>query len=232
MTEQGITRRDLLKSTVMVTAAAAVPPFSARAALDESIRLLPMPTRILKAPDASHERTESWVLWLLVEAVEPRALRVRALQIQLYSDTRLVHTSSFDGEGVKALTIVPPFGPRLLDGRPSPTPISWPQAVRIRCMEPAAARVNSISVSLELAEAGTVVHAKVVLPVELYEQKTTLIYPFKGKGIITQAGVTNGGHRIVAVNSPLTVWGSMTATVSTSRVAVARARTTPAGVAP
>lgn len=190
-----MTRRDLLKSTVMVGAAARLPGFAAARRMDQSIRLVPMPTRIFKTPDASHERTESWVLWLLVETDEPRALRIQAAEIALSHDTHLVHASSYGADGVPALTIVPPFSPRLLDGRPSPTPIHWPQALRVRCTEPAAAKVDSMSVSLELAEGGNVVRSKVVLPVEVFVQKTSLLYPFKGKGVITQAGVTNGGHR-------------------------------------
>jgi Peptidase family M23 len=35
----------------------------------------------------------------------------------------------------------------------------------------------------------------VVVPLGVYQQKTSLIFPFRGKGIILQAGAANGGHR-------------------------------------
>ncbi len=90
---------------------------------------------------------------------------------------------------------MPPFPPRLLDGKPSPTPIFWPQAIRIRTTEPQAAKIDGMRVELTLDEGGKQVFAAVDLPVASYVQKTSLIYPFKGKGIFTNAGVTNGGHR-------------------------------------
>jgi murein DD-endopeptidase MepM/ murein hydrolase activator NlpD len=46
-----------------------------------------------------------------------------------------------------------------------------------------------------LDESGDSVLAEATLDVESYVQKTALIFPFKGKGVITNAGVTNGGHR-------------------------------------
>jgi len=33
------------------------------------------------------------------------------------------------------------------------------------------------------------------VPVGIYTQHTSLVYPFRGNGIVMQAGVTNGGHR-------------------------------------
>ena len=58
-----------------------------------------------------------------------------------------------------------------------------------------AAGIDAMRIDLALSEATKVVHVALSLPVEYYEQKTALIFPFRGKGIITNAGVTNGGHR-------------------------------------
>jgi len=120
---------------------------------------------------------------------------VQAATIQLLSGKQVIRATRYDADGVRALTIVPPFSPRLPDGRLSPAPIYWPQAIRIRCTEAAAAKIDAMRVGLTLADVGSVVLAEAVLPIETYAQKTVLIYPFKGKGIITNAGVTNGGHR-------------------------------------
>jgi hypothetical protein len=161
----------------------------------DGIRLQPLQAHIYKTRDPGSERTESWTFWLLVETTAPRDLIVKAAKIQLLSGLQSVRTTTYDADGVKALAIVPPFPPKRLDGSPSPTPIFWPQAIRIRCTEAQAAKVDGMRVELTLGEGDQQVMATAELPVETYVQKTSLVYPFRGKGIVTNAGVTNGGHR-------------------------------------
>jgi hypothetical protein len=195
MTNHGITRRRLLASAGAAIVTAQLPRALAEAGEDSGVRLQPFPTRIHKTRDAGNERTESWVLWLMVETSSPRALQIRAASIQVLSGHDVVRTTRYDDDGAKALTIVPPLAPRLPDGRAAPTPIYWPQAFRVRCTEPVATRIDAMRVELTMNESGNSVVARAMLPVETYEQKTLLVYPFKGRGIITNAGVTNGGHR-------------------------------------
>lgn len=175
-------------AVLLATPAGAAEPAS-------GIRLQPLQAHIYKTRDPGGERTESWIFWLLVETTAERDVTVRAAKIQLRSGPAIIRTTSYDADGVKALTIVPPFPPRLLDGKSSPTPIFWPQAIRIRTTETQAAKVDGMHVELSLGEGDKLVQVAIDLPVETYEQKTSLIYPFKGKGIFTNAGVTNGGHR-------------------------------------
>ncbi len=195
MTSHGTTRRRLLTTAGTLLAATQFPGVATSAVVDQGVRLQPLPTRIFKTRDAGNERTESWTIWLLVESNTQRALKVRSANIQLLCNKQVVRTTRYDEDGVRALTIVPPFSPKLPDGSAPPAPIYWPQAIRIRCMEAAAARIDAMRVELALADVGNLILADVVLPVESYDRKTVLIYPFKGKGIITNAGVTNGGHR-------------------------------------
>lgn len=200
-TSHSITRRQLLSTAGTLLVATQLPAVANGAALDTGgaadggIRLQPLPTRIYKTPDAGNERTESWTIWLLVETTTQRALKVQSAIIELLSGKQVVRATRYEADGVRVLTIVPPFTPRLPDGRAPPAPIHWPGAIRIRCTEAAAAKIDAMRVELALAGVGSVVLAEAVLPIETYEQKTVLIYPFKGKGIITNAGVTNGGHR-------------------------------------
>ncbi|MEO7326640.1 MAG: M23 family metallopeptidase [Dokdonella sp.] len=135
------------------------------------------------------------MFWLFVEATSARPLKVQAMQVRLLSGSHVVRTTNVSADGVRDVTIVPPLTPRLLDGRPSPTPIFWPLAIRIRCTEPAAANIDSIAIELQCSDNGKIVRSMCVLPVEVYQQATSLVYPFKGKAVITQAGVTNGGHK-------------------------------------
>ena len=197
---QGLSRRELFATTGSVLAAACVPAFAAGAVdiastTDKTVQLRSLPSRLYKTRDAGGERTESWTLWLLVETVAPRPLAVQAIDLQFLSGRQIVRRTQYAGDGVRAFTITPPFAPKLADGSPSPTPIYWPQAVRIRCSEAAATKIDAMQVDLELGESGKIVRASALFPIETFTQKTALIYPFKGRGIVTQAGVTNGGHR-------------------------------------
>lgn len=193
-----------LAAWVALVAAACIPALAAAKeadaaggamAIDPMISLRPLPTRLYKTRDSGHERTESWTLWLLVETGRPRALAVQGVDIQLLAGKQVTRSVHLGEEGTKALTIKPPFPPKRPDGSAPPSPIYWPQAVRLRFTEAAAAKVDAMNVSVELAEEGKTVRAVAMLPLETFTQKTSLVYPFKGRGIITQAGVTNGGHR-------------------------------------
>ena len=188
-------RRRLLTTAGTVLAATQFPGVATSAVADNGVRLQPLPTRIFKTRDAGNERTESWTLWLLVETSTPRALKVQSANIQLLCNKQIVRATRYGEDGVRALAIVLPLSPKLPDGGAPPAPIYWPQAIRIRCTEAAAAKIDAMRVELTLAEVGNQVRAELVLSVESYDPKTVLIYPFKCKGIITNAGVTNGGHR-------------------------------------
>jgi hypothetical protein len=161
----------------------------------DGILLKPLAAHVYKTRDPGNESTESWTFWLLVETTTQRDLKVQSARIQLRSGEQAIRSTHYDTDGVKALTIAPPFAPRLLDGSAPSTPIHWPLAIRIRSTEAQAAKVDEMRIELILAEGGKSLQAAVVVPVETYVQKTALIYPFKGHGIITNAGVTNGGHR-------------------------------------
>jgi hypothetical protein len=183
--------RSLVEAVALCAALVAVSPVSAAG----GIRLQPLPAHVHKTPDAGNERTESWTFWLFVETTTPRELDIRGAEIQLLANGKRVRTTVYDAAGVAALTIVPPLAPRRMDGSESPTPIFWPRGIRLRTTETQAAKVDAMRITLTLAEGANTVMAELVLPVETYTQKTALIAPFQGHGIVTNAGVTNGGHR-------------------------------------
>ena len=193
-----ITRRAWLATSGALMAGAVVPAAVAEPVtpgVDPGVRLLPLPTRLYKLRDSGQERTESWTLWLLVQTDAPRPLLVQQVDLHLFSGQQRVRSSHLRGPGVQAITIKPPFSPRRMDGSPAATPIHWPQAVRIRCTEAAGAAIDAMQIDMQLAEGESRTGASARFPVEVYEQKTTLVFPFRGRGVVTQAGVTNGGHR-------------------------------------
>ncbi len=84
----------------------------------------------------------------------------------------------------------------MADGRDPPSTAFWPFIVRLRETVPVAMGIDAMLIRIEAEDvSGARGSAKLTLPIETYVQKTALIFPFAGKGIILQAGATNGGHR-------------------------------------
>lgn len=62
-----------------------------------------------------------------------------------------------------------------------------------RCLQ--ALAVDSASVRLTVADAkGRRAEQMLSIPVQYYRQKTSLIFPFRGPGVVGQDWITNGGH--------------------------------------
>lgn len=179
-----VSRRGLLALPALAVATPAL-------AQTPGVRLLALPTRVFKTPDPGRERTESWVLWLFVETEVDGPVILEGLTVSLSGGGRPLSAKTYPAAAAQALSIKPPLTPRRPDGSAPLRPIYWPLAIRIRCTEPVAAGVDRMVVEARLNGAPVLS----VLPVETYGQKTALIFPFRGKGVITQAGVTNGGHR-------------------------------------
>ena len=118
------------------------------------------------------------------------------MKITLLKQNAVLRVTDYPAEGFAPLTYHSGFPPTLADGSVSPTPIYWPFAIRVRNTEPAALGVDAMHIEVEAKGAdGKKTTASIVIPIETYQQKTALIFPFKGKGIVLQGGATNGGHR-------------------------------------
>jgi hypothetical protein len=124
------TRRGLLKAvgTMLVATqslriANGAAPTAGRASA-AGVRLQPLPTRAFKTRDPGSERTESWTIWVVVETSTPRELKIQSATTQLLSNGKVVRSTRDEGDGAHVLSIVPPFSPRLPDGRESPMAVT------------------------------------------------------------------------------------------------------------
>ena len=119
-----------------------------------------------------------------------------AMTINLLRDSEVIRTTSYPAAGLEAMTYKPRAHPTLADGHKLPTPIFWPAALRLRHTEPIQLGVTAMRIEVDaLDDSGGRRHAAVTIPVETYRQKASLVFPFRGKGIILQGGAANGGHR-------------------------------------
>ena len=190
-----LSRRGLLAgSAALASFAVRVPALAAPA---RQLTLVSQPVRIFKATDAGHERTESWYLYLIGQTPDDQELVPDRLRIELFSAGKLAKVIDHVGPGLQAL-IFPTTGfkPALPDGGIPAAPLFWPFLVRLRLSEPIGSAIDSMRVVLEASEShGRKRRAVASLAIETYSQKTALMFPFRGKGMIGQAGVGNGGHR-------------------------------------
>jgi hypothetical protein len=151
---------------------------------------------VFKTADRSHENSESWIFSLMVQTASDAPLAPQRMTIVLLKGGTPLRRTEYPAAGFAPLTYHTAFPALLADGSPSPTPIFWPFVIRLRHTEPAALGADAMHIEVTCTDAmGHAGHASIDVPIESYKQKTALIFPFKGNGIILQAGATNGGHR-------------------------------------
>lgn len=187
-----VSRRGLMVAAGAATAVAALPV----RAVAPGFVLVPRPTRVFKTKDRSHENTESWIVSLIVQAAANTPLTPDSIEVVLKKGGTVLSSTRADGAGFAAMTYRTGFPPTLADGSKSPAPIFWPFVVRLRQTVPIGMGVDAMTVRVTARDAGGAASSATLdVPVETYVQKTPLIFPFHGKGIVLQAGATNGGHR-------------------------------------
>ena len=166
------------------------------AATAPELTLQPYPTRVYKAPDRSHENTQSWIFSLALQSTAALTLVPESMQIDLLGKGVVLRHTTYAKDGFAPLTYKTALPPKMPDGTAPAQALYWPLVVRLRSIEPATLAVDAMRITVKTKdEHGRVMTASRVVPIESYAQKTHLLFPFRGKGIILQAGAMNGGHR-------------------------------------
>lgn len=160
-----------------------------------SARLLTLPTQIFSTVVNAKEGNAGWVFFLIVEVTDEQAITPSELTLTYLSKGKPVRTEILGAAALQAVdkTNYPPA--RLTGSAPS-SPTFWPHAFRLHAIVPAALGVDALEAKLQMT-AGTRKPAVVraTFPVRTYAPKTALVFPFRGKGIVSQGGAFEGGHR-------------------------------------
>jgi murein DD-endopeptidase MepM/ murein hydrolase activator NlpD len=160
------------------------------------LTLQPLPVHVYKAPDRSHENTVSWIFSLTVQSTTPVKLEPESMVIDLMEGSRVLRHTTYRRDGFAPLTYTSALTPTLPDGSPPPSPLYWPLSIRLRYIEPASLPVDAMRIVVRLKDGNGKLHTvRQEVAVSEYRQKTHLVFPFRGKGIILQAGAMDGGHR-------------------------------------
>lgn len=158
-------------------------------------RLLTIPTQIYSTVVNAKEGNAGWLFFLILETADEGAITASELTLTYLSKGKPVRSETLSATALQAVdrTNYPPA--RLTGVAPTP-PVFWPHAFRIHANVPAALGVDALEAKLRVT-AGTKKSRVVqtIIPIATYAQKTPLIFPFRGKGIVSQGGAFEAGHR-------------------------------------
>jgi hypothetical protein len=73
--------------------------------------------------------------------------------------------------------------------------VQWPHAYRLMISLPTKEGVDAVEARLTVERNGALQVVSTTMPVRAYEQKTSLIFPFRGPGLVSQGGALASGHR-------------------------------------
>lgn len=161
---------------------------------EESVRLRLYPDQVYFTTANAKERILATILILIVEEAPGQASTPELLELTFKSKGSEIGTDRWLSPALQAVDI-PNFPPSRLHPPELARQVRWPHAYRLMLSVPARASVDSITARLTLRQNGRQRSVTTVLPVRTYEQKTSLIFPFRGEGIISQGGALSSGHR-------------------------------------
>lgn len=158
-------------------------------------RLRTIPTRLYRAPFNARETLDGWVFFLILETPGPEPVTPLSLRIDYRAAGTTVREERIGGPALAAMARQDISPARLTGQAPDPA-VFWPQAIRVHCYVPHTPTVDELVLSLRVAGAdGRAQEIEGRMAIVDFRQRTRLIFPFRGHGIISQAGVLSGGHR-------------------------------------
>jgi hypothetical protein len=160
-------------------------------------RLQAVPAIVYKVDDPGNTRTSSFVFDIAVICSTDCDLTPISAHVELSSAGDIVGRQDWTTEELAKIKGV---NYRILPDTPVASPrrmFTLPEAFDLhfyfRC--PQALAINEANLRVKVADA-KVRRAEQTLriPIRYYQQKTSLIFPFRGLGVVGQDWVTNGGH--------------------------------------
>lgn len=179
---------------VLLTCLIAVQPASG---VRPDFRLQVLPAIVYKVDDPGGSKTSSFVFDLAVICSANCELTPGSARIELSKGGNIVERQEWTAE---MLSKIKRTSFRIEPNTPLWAPVravGLPEAFELRFYfrRPQALAIDAVSIRLTVADKkGHRAEQMLRIPVAYYQQKTTLIFPIRGKGIIGQDYVTNGGH--------------------------------------
>lgn len=156
-----------------------------------------VPAIVYKVDDPGNIKTSSFVFDIAVICSTDCALTPISASVELSSAGSIVERQDWTTE---TLAKIKNIRYRIEPNTPLASPtraFTLPEAfdVRFYSRHPQPLAIDSAAVRLAVADAkGHRAEQMLRIPIQYYQQKTALIVPFRGHGIIGQDWITNGGH--------------------------------------
>lgn len=162
---------------------------------NNSVRLLTIPTNIYRTTSNSKEALAGWVFFLIVQSETDQPIIPVDLTLSYSSKGEVVREEILEATALQTVDHKN-YPPARLTGSAPSTPTYWPHAFRIHSQLPTSLNIDEVIARLRIVDPeGSIRVVVTVIPITTYLQKTRLIFPFKGKGIVTQGGALEAGHR-------------------------------------
>jgi len=165
---------------------------------NEPLQLQVVPPTVYKVDDPGHGETESWIFNLVALCgAHDCGLRPVAAAVELYSGSLLVDSQEIAGPELEKATLT---SYRVLADTPAASArrnflLNEAFDLRMALSRPKKLGVDRTRVRLTVANpGGGRKEATVEVTVAVYQQKTALIFPFRGPGLVMQGWVNDGGH--------------------------------------
>ena len=181
---------------VLVLLAGVVAGQSSRAA-EPNVRLQVVPAIVYKVDDPGNTGTSSFVFDIAVISPGDTALTPISASVELSNGRSIVERQEWTTD---LLAKIKGVHYRITPDTPVASPrrmFTLPEAFDLhfyfRC--PQALMIGSADVRVTVRDAkGRRAERTLKIPIQYYQQKTTLIAPFRGNGVVGQDWITNGGH--------------------------------------
>lgn len=150
-----------------------------------------LPGRVYKrSADRNRLRQDQWLFILVLQSQEARKPAIDRLVVRYAAGVATVQETTYAGEQVTAMDLLPTVPAAPVDG-----------SYRAAAFSIAGSAAQSLAVDQAFCELhwhdadGVARTAHRDFPVGTYTQRTELVFPFRGHGLITQGGGWNDGHR-------------------------------------
>jgi murein DD-endopeptidase MepM/ murein hydrolase activator NlpD len=156
-----------------------------------------VPAIVYKVDDPGNTKTSSFVFDVAVICSTDCALTPLSASVELSSGRSIVERQEWTSEMLAKINRVKY---RILPDTPLASPtraFTLPEAFDLRFYfrQPQALAIDSAALRLTVADAkGRRAEQTLKIPIQYYQQKTSLRVPFRGPGVVGQDWITNGGH--------------------------------------
>lgn len=160
-------------------------------------RLQVVPDIVYKVDDPGNTRTSSFAFEIAALCSTDCELTPMSAIVELASGGVAVERQQWTAEMLARIKNV---SHRILPNTPAWSSVrvfTLPEAfdLRLYFRVSQALKIDSAVVRVTVADAnGRRAEQMLAIPIRYYEQKTALIFPFRGRGIVGQDWITNGGH--------------------------------------